>query len=457
MTISLYQHQTVMVDSTRRALISTKQVILRAPTGCGKTIAAAFIIMSAIAKGSTVIFTVHRRELVKQSMDAFDACGIRYGVIAAGFSPTPHHKVQIASIETLKRRLGVVKCPSLLIIDECHHASAAGWTKVLKHFAEAHVVGLTATPWRLDGKGLGSLFGDIVHGPETKWLIDNKFLSPFRAFAPPMQDMSKVHTKMGDYDNKELEALMDKPKITGDAVEHYLKICPGKRAIAFATTVKHSEHIAESFNASGVPARHIDGKMPHKDRDEAIRLFKNDEIKILTNCNIISEGFDVPAMDAAILLRPTQSLSLYLQQVGRALRHVEGKTAYILDHAGNIKSHGLPTDVFDWSLNGREKKKGKKPEVAVKVCPKCYYAHAPNLLSCPACDWVYESKRAKIQYAEGQLNEIDQENWLRTGPYKKVIAAAKTRAELEAIGKARGYKKGFAYRVLQERAANAGS
>ena len=450
--IKLRDHQASKIEETRHALRRNRSVIFRAPTGFGKTICAAYIVASAVEKLRSVIFTVHRRELIKQTMDTFDMCGIAYGVIAAGHRVDPMQNVQIASIDTLKRRLEVVPEPDLLIIDECHHAVSAGWASVLKHYDETHVLGLTATPWRLDGKGLGDLFGEIVHGCETRWLIDNKYLAPFRAFAPSSPDMAGVHTKMGDYDTVEIEELMDKPKITGDAVEHYKKICCGARAVAFATTVAHSQHIAECFNQQGIPALHIDGGMAHGERDEAIRRFRAGEIRVLSNCNIISEGFDVPAMDAAILLRPTKSLSLYLQQVGRALRYVDGKTAYILDHAGNIATHGLPTDEFDWSLNGRKKKpKGAVQEIKVKVCEKCFCTYEAKAPFCPNCGEAKAANQREIEQVAGQLAEIDQDNWRRTAPYKDVVAKADgDRAELLKIAKARGYKLGWVGKVLGE-------
>ena len=452
--IRLHPHQETMVAETRAALRKNKAVILRSPTGSGKTICAAFIVHAAIARGSEVIFTVHRRELIKQTMDAFDTCNIQYGVIAAGHRGDPLQPVQIASIDTLKRRLDTIACPDLIICDEVHHAVSAGWAEVLKRYQNAHVVGLTATPWRLDGKGLGALFGDIVHGPEVKWLIENNYLSPFRAFVPSTPDMTGVHTRAGDFAIDEIEERMDKPTITGDAVEHYKRICPQARAIAFATTVAHSMHVAECFNAQGIPALHIDGSMASGVRDEAIDRFRAGTVRVLSNCNIISEGFDVPAMETAILLRPTKSLSLYLQQVGRCMRYAPGKTAYIIDHAGNVAEHGLPTDQFDWSLTGRKKgRRGKKSEVSVKVCPNCFCAHASTDAACPACGHVYEVKEREIEEVAGQLAEIDIERhtWLKNGPYKEVVAEAQTLDDLFKIARVRGYKRAWCYKVLEER------
>lgn len=450
--IDLYDHQIDMVHRTREALARHHAVILRAPTGCGKTLCAAHIVKAAIAKGSRVIFTVHRRELIRQTRDAFDLCEIPYGVICAGMRPDPVAQVQIASIDTLKRRMDRVHPADLLIVDECHHANSTGWSTVIKGL-DCHVVGLTATPWRLDGRGLGDLFGEIVHGPEMKWLIDNKFLSPFRAFAPSSPDMSGVSTRMGDYAADEAEQKMDKPTITGDAVDHYRRIANGKRAIAFAVTVEHSKHIAECFNANGIAARHIDGNTSSAERDQAIAAFKNNEIKVLTNCNIISEGFDVPAMDVAILLRPTKSLSLYLQQIGRAMRYIDGKTAIILDHANNIKTHGLPTDTFNWSLSTKKKRKREISEVLGKICPACFCFHESVLRTCPNCGHFYEVKGREIEEVDGHLAEINLETWIKTAPYKRLVDSAATLEDLEKIRKIKKYKYGWSQHILRERAS----
>ena len=450
--IQLYPHQTTFVQEARNALRNNRSIILRAPTGMGKTICAAHIVDAGLAKSSNIIFTVHRRELIKQTMDAFDTCGIPYGVISAGFKYDPFKSVQIASIDTLKKRLELIPEPDLMIIDECHHCASSGWASVVSHYDKCKILGLTATPWRLDGRGLKDFFGAIVHGPEAQWLIDNKFLSPFRAFAPSAPDLSNVHTKMGDYDIHEIEEQMDTPKLIGDAVEHYKKICNGARAVAFTTTINHSLHVAECFNQEGIPSAHIDGSMNSGARDESINKFRNGEIKVLTNCNIVSEGFDVPQMDAAILLRPTKSLSLYLQQVGRALRYVEGKTAIILDHAGNIMEHGLPTDSFDWSLEGRKKNsRVKKDEVKVRTCPTCYCAHEAKLRICPQCGHTYVVERAQIEQVDGKLVEINQEDWRARMPYKKVLARSRTEEDLYAVAKARGYKNAWVHKILQQR------
>ena len=461
--LSLHPHQQEAMDELRCGLRTYRSILLRCPTGWGKTFASAYMLTNATSKNKRSLFTVHRKELIDQTAELFDQIGLRYGIIASGYPANPLPLVQIASIDTLRNRLEKTIKPDLLIVDECVHAAARTWLDVINYFSGSKVVGLTATPARTSGEGLGHIFQHMIHGKDVSWLIENKFLSPFRAFAPPPPDLTKIHTRMGEYITAETEEAMDKPKITGDAVDHYLKLCHGKRAVVFAVSVKHSKHIAEAFCAAGISAVHIDGETPKEQRREIIRKFRDDKIKILCNVNIVSEGLSVPDMEAVILLRPTQSLALHLQQIGRALRYKEGKTAYILDHCGNVMRHGLPDDDFEWTLEGKEKR-GKKQEskVAAKTCPKCYFVHETKTDQCPSCGFVYEIKARSISEVDGELQEITAAN----RPAKKILTPeqkqkndelrqAKTREQLVALATARNYKNpdGFAYKILQQRNA----
>src|SRR5690606_6245781 len=215
---------------------------------------------------------------------------------------------------TIVRRLSDLPPPSLIVFDECHHIGAASWESIFDAFPEAKVLGLTATPWRLDGQGLGRWFSHMVSGPTVTDLIENGSLSPYRLFAPAIPDLSDVKTAAGDYQRGALAKAMDKPAIVGDAIGHYKRLCPGKRAVVFAAGVENSKHIVAQFLAAGIPAEHVDGSMGDVERDGAVDRFRRGETLILSNADLFGEGFDVPAIEAAILLRPTKSLSLYLQQ-----------------------------------------------------------------------------------------------------------------------------------------------
>jgi superfamily II DNA or RNA helicase len=323
----------------------------------------------------------------------------------------------------------------------------------MQHFAKAKHVGLSATPQRLDGKGLDDCYRSMVVGPSVSWLIQNKYLVPYRAFAPNTPDMTGVHTRMGDYNKAEVEGLMDRPTITGDAIREYSKRALGRRAVVFCISIAHSQHVAESFRAAGIIAVHLDGNTPKPERKSVIAAFKRNEIQVLCNVDLFGEGFDLPALEVCIMLRPTESLALYLQQVGRALRTSEGKThALILDHAGNVMRHGLPDDDREWSLEGR-KKADREPgerEEPIKQCEKCFHVHAPAP-KCPNCGFVYEVTGREVAHVDGELQELDVEALRRA----KMVEQGRARdlEQLVQVGKARGMNnpQGWARHVLRAR------
>lgn len=431
-----------MINQTRGYLRTHDSVLVQAPTGAGKTALAAYMIGSASSRGRRSWFICHRAELVEQTAITFEKVGIQYGTIAAGFPLYPMSPVQICSIDTLKNRLGRYQPPDLIVWDEAHHAAAAGWKKVKEFFPKAKHVGLSATPERLDGKGLNELFTAMVKGPAVHWLIEQGFLAQYRAFAPPGPDMSGVHSRMGDFVRGENEAAMNKPTITGSAIEHYLRHARGKSSVVFCVSIRHSQAVAAEFRAAGIVAVHLDGTMDKGERKRIIAAFRRGEIQVLTNVDLFGEGFDLPTLEVSILLRPTQSLSLYLQQVGRALRPAAGKQhALILDHAGNIARHGLPDQEREWSLDGRKKKKrgdAGGDYIPLRQCPKCYATHAPAP-KCPECGHVYAVVGREPETVDGELIEVD----LEAAKRRRIIENNKAEsvgAKIE-LGKARGYKK----------------
>lgn len=451
MTVTLRPYQDALLNGARQAFRERKRaVLLQLPTGGGKTVSGTKMIEGSSAKGNVCWWLAHRRELINQTSKTFAAMGVAHGLIAGGRSTDPHKKVQIGSVQTVARRLDTLTPPDLIIFDECHHLGASQWQAIFDAFPNAKIIGLTATPWRLDGKGLGQWFQHMVNGPSVADLMDEGALSRYRLFAPTQIDITAIKMQAGDYKKDDLAAAMDKPSITGDAVQHYLKLCRGKRAVAFAVNVEHSQHIAAQFNANGVPAEHVDGTMDSHSRDGAIQRFIAGETLVLTNCELFGEGFDVPAIEAVILLRPTKSLSLHLQQVGRALRPAPGKSqAVILDHAGNSLIHGLPDDDREWTLEDREKrKKGEAASVAIKTCMECFHVYRPAP-KCPACGHVAEAKGREIEQVDGVLEEIDVAAKRREE--KRQVAKARNREELEKIARERGYKPGWVNAIMNAR------
>jgi superfamily II DNA or RNA helicase len=430
--------------------------LLVMPTGAGKTVVFTEIARSATQRGNSVFILVHRRELVKQASDKLTKAGVQHGIIAAGFK-TSKHKVQVASVQTLAKRLLTVPAePDLIIIDEAHHAVAGSWDKILAKFKTARVVGVTATPSRLDGRGLGSHFSTLVSGPSVEQLTKLGFLSPHRVFAPPViADLSNVKTRAGDYANDQLSAAMDRPTITGDAIGHYKRLADGLPAIAFCCSVAHATSVCASFNAAGYRAKLVTGNMPMEERDEAISGLADGRTQVLCSVDVVSEGTDVPAVSAAILLRPTQSEALYLQQVGRILRPQPGKIAIVLDHVGSTLKHGFIDDVRPWSLDSKpRRKKNDEPAPSVRQCPMCFAAFKPQPV-CPMCGHEFPVKpKRQLTQREGELREMRRQDALERIEKKeqrKEIGRARTLPELLALAKKKGYKPGWAYKIFYGR------
>lgn len=459
--ISLRDYQQNLVTDVRNAYRSGKRYpLVVSPTGSGKTVLFAYIANGTASKGNRVLILVHRQELLDQTAKTLRAFGVEHGVIAAGRTPDRNHFVQVASVQTLVRRLDFFR-PDLIIIDEAHHGTAGSWRKVIDHNPQARCLGVTATPERLDGRGLGEVFDDLLMGPQVSWLIEQGHLSKPVYYAPPQSaDLSHLRVARGDFDQRDVAKAMDNKAITGDAVDHYAKLCKGMPAVAFCASVAHAEHVADSFNSYGFRAATIDGNMDKDERREVVRMLGDGRLHVLTSCEIINEGFDLPIVSAAILLRPTMSLGLHLQQIGRVLRPAPGKDrAVILDHVGNIARHGLAEDEREWSLAGRKKKKKAKaddePELNVRQCLQCFCAHSPAPV-CPECGFVYPVKERKLEVVDGQLEEIDVEALKRAR--KKEQASAQTLEELIAYGRQRGFNNpmGWAKHVYNARQGRQG-
>jgi superfamily II DNA or RNA helicase len=401
-----------------------------------------------------VLILVHRQELLNQASDKLLELGTEHGLIAAGRSMNAD-AVQVASVQTLVRRLDRVQKPDLIIVDEGHHALAGTWQTVLKRWPGVMILGVTATPCRMDGKGLGvhagGFYDKLIYGPSIRWLIDNDFLAQPIVYAPPTPiDMDGIKTVAGDYDKKEVNHRIDKPSITGCAVDHYRRLCNGMPAIAFCASVTHAEHVAEEFKTAGIPSLSIDGTLSPEVRRSRIAGLTNGSIKVLTSCDIISEGTDVPILGAAILLRPTKSTGLYLQQVGRVLRKYEGKgSAVILDHVGNCLRHGLPDDEREWTLDGYRrsgKGKSKEPELSITICKRCFAYFKKTLPACPQCGADVEVEVRKIKHVDGQLQQVTSVHVKAKKKYSNADWAQLR--DIMADVESRGMPKAMAYRLF---------
>jgi superfamily II DNA or RNA helicase len=405
--MQLRDYQEKFILDIREAFKRHRRVLGVKPTGAGKTACFSYIAKGVQSKGKRVLVTAHRRELLKQISQAMDVWNVPHAILNADSRGMPRAPVIVASVFTFVNRMKNSPEFDLIICDEAHHASiGTTWSRVLNQFPKAKILGVTASPVRLDGHGLADNFDVMVQGPSVAELTAVGWLSPAEVYAPKeMLDLRGLKVRGGDYVNSELEALMDKPSITGNAVEHYSRMAMGKSAVAFCCSIQHAEDVAAEFRAAGITAEHIDGKMEDFQRSAALMRFKRGDTKILTSCDLVSEGFDMPSIEVAILLRPTKSLGLYLQQCGRAIRPSPGKTkTLILDHANNCAEHGFIDEPREWTLDAKDRKARAKT-TPISTCPRCYAVHHPAPF-CPRCGHEYVTRPREVAQFDGQLERI---------------------------------------------------
>tara|TARA_R100000664_G_C2756202_1_gene144028 strand:- start:252 stop:1670 length:1419 start_codon:yes stop_codon:yes gene_type:complete len=433
-----------------------KAPLLTLPTGAGKTVIFSEIAKRAVLKNNNVLILVHRRELIKQASKKLAEIQVPHGIIAAGFKPS-NEPIQVASVQTIVRRLSSTSFkPALIIIDEAHHSVAGSWKKILDHWPKAKRIGVTATPCRLSGEGLRVMFDDLILGPTVKNLVHAGFLSPHKVFGAPQKiNFNKIKMRGGDYAKDELAQEIIKADITGDAVKQYKKHANGLPAIAFCVNVAHAEIVKAKFNNSGINADIITGDMDTDDRDQVINGLSTGKIQVLVSIEVVSEGFDLPSVSTAILLRKTASLGLYLQQVGRILRPQENKTAIVLDHVGNTITHGFIDDQRYWSLDAKKKsKKNQEKAPAVLTCKQCFATFKPQP-TCPECGYANSIKIREITEQEGELIELKRtEVRLRQAEKEQakiLIRNAKSLGELKAVARRLGYNVGWAFKMYHAR------
>ncbi len=399
----LRPYQTAAIESALQALTIHGSAVMQMPTGAGKTKAATEIVKR---HDKPVWFICHRQEIERQAAKAFAAAGIDFGVVSPRGKPEYDKPVQIVSVATLTRRIKDLPLPSLAIWDECHHVAAKSWAAIREQLNGAQNLGLTATPERLDGKGLSEWFAELIVGPSTRELIDGGYLSDFRYFAPSDPDLASAKMQAGDYKKGDLDKVMNTPVLIGDAIAEYQKNASGKRALVFCASVDASKALVERFNAEGIPAAHVDGTTPTDERDASVAELASGAIKVLSNVEVFTEGFDLPAIDVVILLRPTKSLALFLQMIGRALRTAEGKReALIFDHAGLWLDHDWFDLPIEWSLDGGARQRrmaGRKH--GPRRCPECKEVRVEREPVC-TCGYEFPTGREIGEY-DGQLMEL---------------------------------------------------
>lgn len=471
MTASLRPYQADAVEKLRGSYrAGYRAPVLVLPTGAGKTQCFTHIAESSARKGNSVLIVAHRRELIAQAGRKLSECGLRYGVIAPGRTPTTD-PVQVGSVQTLDRRLEYLPKFDLIVLDEAHHCTAGQWKRLLESQAQAKILGVTACPQRLDSRGIGiasgGIFDALVTGPSMAELIDDGYLANFDYYAPPNQiDLSGVKTRMGDFAVEQLASAMDKPTITGDAVQHFKKYALGRPGLAFCVNVDHTNHVSRQFAEAGLRSAVLTGTTPPALRDRTLAQIGAGELDILVSCDILTEGFDCPAASVAVLLRPTKSLNLYLQMVGRVLRlKPDGSRAVIIDHVNNVARHGTPRAPREWSLDAKRR---KPREAAIRQCNVCFMAFDQGeKAQCesdnPKCLFaVHEAApRELIETVAGELMQVSETpEWAggvnivraKGDEWRTLLAHARTREQLQEIAKARGFRPGWIFHIERQRA-----
>ena len=336
-----------------------KNILFQMPTGTGKTTVFSEIVRKAALKEKKVLIVVHRIELVEQIADRLSQFGVDVGIISASQKATPHHDIQVATIQTLSRR--VYPPADIVIIDECHHSKASTYKTLWEIYPDARFLGVTATPVRINGDGFDDLFEILIPLGKLSFFVENGYLVRMKHLVGSIPDLSNVKQRMKDYDIEMLRNVMLDNSLMANLVESYVKFANGKKTIVFAVDVQHSKEIVKRYIDADIPAAHVDATTPKNERKDILNKFKSGKILVLSNVDIVSEGFDVPDCEAVQLARPTKSLVLYLQQVGRCMRPARGKEhGLVLDNAGLWLEHGLSYIDRDWSLEGIKKNKKKK-------------------------------------------------------------------------------------------------
>ena len=444
-------------------VVGTRRIVAVAPTGAGKTIIAGAIINDAQAKNQRVLVLAHTREIIRQTSAKLFEHGIDHGIIQAGFMTKPGESVQVASIQTLWARAmrnGRMELPpaDLLIIDEAHHCPANTYRKIIDAYPGAVLIGLTATPCRGDGRGLGGIFDVIVECPQVAELIAQKYLVRTRVFAPVEPDLKGVATRVGDYVESQLAERMDRDNLVGDIVSHWHKFGEKRRTVCFAVNVQHSLHIRDEFNKSGVRAAHLDGTMPKSDRDAALARLASGDLDVITNCMVLTEGWDMPEVSCCILARPTKKMGLFRQMVGRVLRPAQGKVnAIILDHSGAVFRHGFVEDRVEWTLDLENRATSPKHAARERAgytsrlleCTKCGSIRVGGE-ACQHCGFLPQRPPKPVVFADGDLAPVDRKR-RRASSLLDPHELMRWHSMLTAIANERGYKRGWAAHKFKEK------
>ena len=497
--ITLRDYQDDAVDLVDKSFVSSDRSVLVLPTGAGKTVVFCYYADRENNQGKAVGIVAHRAELLTQASLSFARMGVYHQMIGPPALTKkckalhirdlgrvfidPFSSVYIGSAQTMVRRLDKLPKLDLLVIDEAAHATAGQWLKIIEHY-NVRTLGVTATPCRSDGAGLGRVFDDMVVGIDQKTLIANGSLSDYVVYSPPNTfDASEVRKvgsgeRKGEYNQNDVAEQLDKPQIVGEAVEHYKKYADGKRCLVFAVSVAGAEHVAQKFREAGYNFVAVSGATDDMERYQAVEDLKTHKIDGIVNCSIFTEGTSIDSVECLIMMSPISdaAFGLFSQEVGRVLRTFEGKDkGIIIDMVGNFHRHGFPEDKTDWTLDDRKKGKKSKEEdedtEKVRTCPEplCLQTHRnekicgscrtnhqndngcksqeQKVVMCPSCGYVYPVAAGReYEHVDGELVELERQQLViqNKADQNEGIRNAKTKQDLLAVDKKLGHKAGAA-------------
>ena len=450
----LRDYQARAVEEIEKAV----RAIYVLPTGGGKTVVATSIIERAVKRGERVLMLTHRREILRQTSLKLP---IDHGLIQAGLNIDLEYPAQVASVQTLWARcMRTDKSPlpaaNLIVVDEAHHVGAQTWRLLLEAYPNARKIGLTATPCRSDGRGLGNYFDELILGPQIPDLIAQKHLVPTVYYAPADPDLKGVETRQGDYAIGQLADRMNRDDLVGDIVSNWHRHGQRRKTLVFCVDVAHSVHVRDEFIKAGVRAEHLDGSTPKTERDAILARLASGETELVTNCMVLTEGFDLPAISCIVLARPTKQLGLFRQMAGRGLRPAPGKSNLILiDHSGAVYRHGLLEDPIEWTLdvtkradNPTHRNRDKQTTSRLIECSQCGALRTGGE-ACPHCGFLPKRRPDAIIFADGELARIDKHRRPinSSDPHERM----RWHAMLSHIAGERGYKPGWVSHKYKEK------
>lgn len=454
-----YQQETIdnIYQSMRQG---NRRIIVQQPPRTGKTVIMAEVARRATSKDNRVMFIIHRKEVLNQAKTTFKAQDVNMKLATMGM------------VQTLTRRVNQLPEPQLILVDEAHHALAASYQRILNAFPQAYILYFTATPIRTGHEQLDQIADDLIVGKSIKWLTANGFLAPFKYYGLGDIDRSKLRKAHGDYSTNSMDEAINH-QIYGHIVEQYQRLANGKQAVVYCHSIASAKEVTDKFHQAGITAEEIDGETDKNIRDELVQQFRDQQLTILVNVNLFTEGVDLPNVDCVIMARPTSSLSLYLQFSMRCLNPRKGKTAIIIDHVDNFLTFGLPNNDRDWSqaIKTRDKRKASNKDngPAICQCQYCFgifYRKDMQDSCCPLCGHKLDADKKEYKIVNVDLQEIKENqaikrrkelvneilnNQVMANVANKTPGQLKTLKEFQAYAKLHGYKPGWAYFQFKNR------